>query len=87
MNKNFRKKVVAAMDLLARQINNDMVFDRWLMCGVPDGELKTCEYQEVSEDLIDDKTYAELMYEFLEVMSRAKKDGLYSDGIKSKNYS
>lgn len=85
MNKIYRKKVVAAMDLLARTINDDMVFERWLMNGVPDGELQKWEYEEVSEDFIDDKTLSELMGEFLEVMTRAKKDGLYVDGVTSKN--
>ena len=39
MNKVERAKMIVAMEFIARQINDEDVFDRWLMCGVADGDI------------------------------------------------
>lgn len=39
MNKIERIKCVKAMEFLARQINDEEVFEEWLMDGVADGDI------------------------------------------------
>ena len=80
-----RIQMVRAMEFVARQINDEMVFEGWLMCGVADGDI---DGSETDADLMyyveDDKTFAELMDTFLRVISRAKRSGgLYCDGVVS----
>jgi hypothetical protein len=91
MNTAERIKMVKAMEFIARQVNDEIVFNRWLLAGVPDGDI---EYGDLSigpddpdnmEYLIEDETFADLMAVFLRVMSGAKKSGgLYCDGILDK---
>ena len=83
-----RIKMVKAMEFIARQINDEDVFYGWLMGGVADGDIVYGSLEPSSNDeetlsyYIDDKSFAELMEEFLAVMSRARKSGgLYCDGI------
>ena len=85
MKKKLRTEVVRAMDTMARCINDEMVFEGWLMCGVADGDIDATTEDEELEYYIDDETFAELMGTFLNVMTRAKKSGgLYVDGVVSK---
>lgn len=84
MNKDERLKMVSAMEFIARQINDEEVFDSWLLCGVADGDI---EYGEMCEDelYIEDDNFADLMDLFLNCMSRAKKSGgLWCDKVLSK---
>lgn len=86
MNATERKKTVLAMEFLARQINDEYVFDYWLVSGVADGDLKYGEWDPdaVDDYYIEDKTFAELMECFLRRMREAKESsGLYCDGIVS----
>ena len=86
MNKTERKKVVLAMELLSRQINDEDVFEGWLMNGVADGDIK---YGEMDPEMVDDfyvedGTFADLMACFLRRMASAKNNGgLYCDGVVS----
>lgn len=83
-----RIKMVKAMEFIARQINDEMVFESWLMCGVADGDIEYGDLtrDEVDDYYIDDSNFAELMDLFLRLMVRAKKSGgLYCDGIVSKD--
>lgn len=86
MKKQERNKMVKAMEYICRQINDEEIFDGWLMCGVADGDI---EYGDFSDDLTDeyyfeDETFSELMACFLRRMARAEKSGgLYCDGIVS----
>lgn len=81
MNKAERVKVVRAMELLARCINDEEVFETWLMYGVADGDIDETTTDEELEYYAEDETFAELMGTFLRVMARAKKSGgLYADG-------
>lgn len=82
-----RRKMVLAMEFIARQINDETVFESWLMCGVPDGDIPygTLDDPSVVDDWdIEDDNFEELMQIFLRCMERAKKSGgLYCGGIVS----
>ena len=85
MNLSRRAKVVRAMETMARCINDEEVFYRWLLCGVADGEIDDDTTDEDLEYYCEDKTFADLMERFLDLMTAAKKSGgLYEDRIVSK---
>ena len=70
-----RVKMLEAMKYIASTINDDDVFERWLMLGIPDGDTNLSNY-------CDDDEFEDIIHEFLIAMSRAKKSGgLYCDGI------
>lgn len=87
-----RIKMVKAMEYIARQVNDEDVFEGWLMAGVADGDIKYGDL-EVPENIEDDEafwyagdpdTFAELMGCFLRIMARAKKSGgLYCGNVVS----
>ena len=93
--RNDRIKMVKAMEFVCRQINDENVFDGWLMNGVADGDIPYgqlalpkpgCEeLDEAYWYAVDDKTFAELMGCFLRRMKRANESGgLYCGGVTSK---
>ena len=91
MDKIERIKCVKAMEFMARQINDEEVFEEWLIDGVADGDIDAGELDIKSgdEDLLDyyiqDDHFAELMDTFAHVIARARKSGgLYCDGVVSK---
>ena len=91
MDKIERIKCVKAMEFMARQINDEEVFEEWLMDGVADGDIDAGELDVKSgdEDLLDyyiqDDHFAELMDTFAHAIARARKSGgLYCDGVVSK---
>ena len=85
MNLSARAKVVRAMETIARCVNDEDVFCRWLLCGVADGDIDDDTTDEDLEYYCEDKTFADLMEIFLDLMKSAKKSGgLYADGIVSK---
>ena len=85
MNEKVRCEMVRAMETVARAVNDEEVFEGWLMCGVADGDIDDTTTDEELEYYIEDKHFAELMDTFLRVMSRAEKSGgLYVDGVVSK---
>ena len=80
-----RIKMVRAMELIARSVNDETAFVPWLLCGVADGDIDENTTDEDLEFYAEDETFAELMYTFLRVMSKAHKSGgLYFDNITSK---
>ena len=90
-----RAQMVKAMEFVARQINDESVFMRWLMNGVADGDIEygDLDVSNLSEDdnvwayIEDDDSFADLMYMFLWLMVRAKKSGgLYCGDVVSKSY-
>lgn len=82
MNKHDRAELVRAMDKLARAINDEDIFEYWLIDGVADGDIDGTETDLELEYYTENKTFSELMNLFLSVMTRAKKSGgLYFDGI------
>lgn len=80
MNKSYRSKVVRAMDTLACCINDENVFERWLVNGVADGDI--IDGEDVPEDYLDDETFQELLYLFMKLIAAAKESGgLYCDRV------
>ena len=74
--------MVKAMEFICRHINNENVFDGWLMCGVADGDIEFGDFSidNFDEDLAttyieDDEDFAELMGCFLRRMAQAGEDG------------
>ena len=87
-NKIERMKMVKAMEFIARQVNNEEIFDAWLMDGVPDGDIEYGDLNVTGNDVDGyycggdgweqdeaDKHFAELMDSFMWVMKEAWKDG------------
>lgn len=85
MNIKRRAEAVRAMETLARCINDEDIFESWLMVGVADGDIDENTTDEELEWYCEDKPFAELMGLFLRLMRRAEKSGgLYCDNIVSK---
>lgn len=86
MNKAERCKAVRAMDFLARSVNNeDILYGKWLMGGVADGDIDEDTTDEDLDYYIEDENFSDIMACFLRCMADAKSDGgLYIDGIVSK---
>lgn len=92
MDKIKRVKMVKAMEYIARQVNDEDVFESWLMNGVADGDI---EYGDLSvshndvenlEYYIEDNSFADLMGCFNRLMARAyKSGGLYCDKVCDSN--
>ena len=86
-----RIKMIKAMEFLARQINNEDIFQRWLLLGVADGDIPYAQLEAQPDDEInldvyyaDDSSFAEIMDLFLYIMSKAyKSGGLYCNGVVS----
>ena len=82
-----RAKMVACMEFIARQINDEDVFDGWLMCGVADGDIEygDLRYDNIEDYYIEDDNFKDLMSCFLRRMVGAyNSGGLYCGGIVSK---
>lgn len=83
-----RKKLILAMEYVARQVNDEAVFEEWLVLGVADGDVEygDLEKVEAAEGYVEDEeSFAEIMQTFLNVMANAKKSGgLYCGGVVSK---
>lgn len=98
MNAIERMKMVKAMEMIARCVNNEDAFDLWLMLGVPDGDIAYGDLTVTADDIDgyycggDGWTEAEanehfsgLMKVFLDLMTEANEDGgLYCDDVVSK---
>ena len=87
-NLNERAEVVRAMETLARCVNDEEVFESWLMCGVADGDI---DEDTTNEEIIEmgyttDGTMQDIMTVFLRMMKNAwNSGGLYTDGVCSKS--
>ena len=80
-----RIEVIRAMETIARCINDETIFDSWLMLGVADGDITPDTTDEELESYTEDENFAEIMALFLRLMSQANKSGgLYCDNIVSK---
>ena len=80
-----RTKVVRSLDDIANLVNDEQVFEYWLLYGVADGDIDDTTTDEELESYCEDSTFAELLDDFLTLMSKAKRSGgLYCDGITSK---
>lgn len=86
MNKIERMKMVKAMEFIARQVNDEDVFDIWLYNGVADGDIRYGSLdiephdEEILDCYIENKSFVELMDTFLRLMKCADRSGgLYCD--------
>ena len=88
-----RKTMVACMEFISRNINDESIFESWLYCGVADGDLDyhnlvinfSEETEQVNEYFIEEENFADLMGLFLRMMTKANKSGgLYCDGVVSR---
>lgn len=82
-----RAKMVLAMEYIARQVNDEEVFEEWLLDGVADGEIEYGSFDIASVDdyWLEDDNFAGLMDTFLRLMKGAKKSGgLYCGNVVSK---
>lgn len=72
-----RKKMVLAMEMLVRNVEDEELIDAWLRNGVADGdiELFSLDTEEVDDCYVDDKTFNQLINCFLAIMIVAKNDG------------
>lgn len=76
-----RIRLVKAMEFIARQVNDEMVFEDWLTNGVADGAVEYGDLTASASDeealgcYIEDDAFAETMASFLRVMSCARKFG------------
>ena len=81
-----RKKMIAAMEYVARQINDEEVFASWLLVGIADGDIPYGDLttDNVDEYYVDDDTFKEIMGCFLRRMVGAyNSGGLYCGGVVS----
>ena len=88
MNREERMKMVKAMEFIARQLNDEEIFEAWLIDGVADGDIEYGDLSaEAGEDMdyyLEDQHFSDLMDTFLRCMKAAKKSGgLYCDGVVS----
>ena len=91
MNKIERIKLIKAMEFIARQVNNEEVFEEWLLDGVADGDIKYGDLDVGIEDTtelyyyMEDDNLAYLMDLFMGLMKNARRHGgLYCDDVTSK---
>ena len=83
-----RKRMIKAMEFIARQVNDEEVLEGWLMCGVADEDIPYADFDPstMSDDdwYIQDDNFKDVMDCFLRTMLRAKKSGgLYCGGVVS----
>lgn len=88
MNREERVKMVKAMEYIARQINDESVFEGWLMNGVADGDIPygdltvSPEEEEADWYAKSDNWFKLTMDCFLRRMeAAAKSGGLFCDGV------
>lgn len=85
---NERRKMVEAMEFIARNLNDEEIFEEWLIDGVADEDIPygyfggDDEVDELIDGYIDDEHLSDLMGTFLHMMRRAyKSGGLYCDEV------
>lgn len=80
-----RKKMVACMEFIARQLNDEEILVvNWLSCGVADGDIEygNLDEEDVEEYYIQQGNFQDLMETFLDCMAQAKRSGgLYCGGV------
>ena len=83
-NEQERYATIRAMDMLARQTNNEAALEMWFAQGISDGDIDTETPDEMLVDYIDDEKFRDVLDTFLCVMSESyKQGGLSVDGVNS----
>lgn len=88
MKREEQMKMVKAMEYIAHQLNDEEIFESWLVDGVADGDIEYGDLSaEAGEDMdyyLEDQHFSDLMDTFLRCMYAAKKHGgLYCDRVVS----
>ena len=81
-----RVAMIRAMETIARCVNDEDVFEGWLMCGVADGDIdrNTTDQEIMDEYCTDDENFIGIMDCFLTLMKNAyKSGGLYCGDVVS----
>ena len=79
-----RIELVRSMETVARAVNDEEVFESWLLCGVADGDIDEDTTDEDLEWYAEEENFKDLMDVFLRMMARAKKSGgLYCGDVTS----
>ena len=82
---NERVQMVRAMETIMRNLNDEYIFESWLVMGVADGDITEDTADEELEWYCRDDNFSELMNTFVRIMKRATKEDtravLYCDGI------
>lgn len=79
-----RIELIRAMETVARAVNDEEIFESWLMCGVADGDIDEDTTDEDLEWYAEEENFKDLMDVFLRMMARAKKSGgLYCGDVVS----
>lgn len=68
-----RKEIIILMDDVARRVNDEDVFEYWLVNGVPNGATDS-DY----EYFMRDEEFNDLERVFAKLMKYAKEDGLFN---------
>ena len=83
-NENERYATIRAMDMLARQTNNEAALEMWFEKGISDGDIDLETPDVMLNDYIDDDKFRDVLDTFLCVMSESyKQGGLSVDGVDS----
>lgn len=91
MDTTERIRMVKAMEYIARQVNDEEVFEIWLISGVADEDIEYGDLTVTAGDeaefgsYIEDENFGDLMQTFLRTMKAAyKSGGLCCDDVVSK---
>lgn len=90
MSREERAKMVLAMEYIARTVNDEDVFEPWLVLGVADGDIThgSTDINEVDDYYLEDDNFKDLISLFLRMMKYAwESGGLYCDDIVSRDKS
>lgn len=83
-NDSERYATIRAMDMLARQTNNETALEMWFEQGISDGDIDAETPDEMLADYISDEKFADVLDTFLCVMNESyKQGGLSVDGVNS----
>lgn len=87
MNRTEREKMLRAMETVARALNDEEVFEAWLINGPGDGEIEDGE--PVDDYYLEDEVFADMMDSFARLMKKATRKDEYKsafcvDGVVSK---
>lgn len=83
-NENERYVAIRAMDMLARQTNNEAALEMWFEKGISDGDIDAETPDKMLNDYIDDDKFRDVLDTFLCVMSESyKQGGLSVNGVSS----
>lgn len=88
INLKERIAVIRAMETIARAINDESIFEEWLIYGVADGDIdETTTDEELEYYAEDNATFGELMSTFTHMMRKVHTNGgLYVDGVCSEEF-